>query len=127
MQFTRTETVMRFIGRTGSLISHLICLEKEPILATDAVQVMTDNVNQDEAVLLLGHPLKIAAEREVSPPDQTDNKTDPLAAYLQQEEVKSSSASSDWLIASVILAVFMVLLVLWLLFLMYKQYWVRPI
>ena len=44
----------------------LIFLENEPILATDAVRVMTDNVNQDEAVLLLGHPLKIAAEREVS-------------------------------------------------------------
>ena len=42
-----------------------ICLESEPILATDAVRVMTDNVNQDEAVLLLGHPLKIAAERKV--------------------------------------------------------------
>ena len=70
---------MRFIGRTGSLISHLICLEKEPILATDAVQVMTDNVNQDEAVLLLGHPLKIAAEREDSS-QLTDNKILPHAA-----------------------------------------------
>ena len=41
--------------------------------------------------------------------------------------MKSQSSSSEWLIASVILAVFMVLLVLWLLFLMYKQYWVRNI
>ena len=56
---------------------------------------------------------------------KTDGKTDHVAAYLQQEEVKYSSSSSEWLIASVILAVFMVLLVLWLLFLMYKQYWVR--
>ena len=115
---------MRFIGRTGSLISHLICLEKEPILATDAVQVMTDNVNQDEAVLLLGHPLKIAAEREDSS-QLTDNKIHPVLAYLKQEELKYQSSSSEWLIASVILAVFMVLLVLWLLFLIYKQYWVR--
>ena len=103
---------------------HLISLENEPILATDAVRVMTDNVNQDEAVLLLGHPLKIAAEREVSSHYKTDDKTHHVAAYLQQEEVKHESSSSEWLIASVILAVFMVLLVLWLLFLMYKQYWV---
>ena len=54
-------------------------------------------------------------------------KTDPVSAYLKQEELKYSSSSSEWLIASVILAVFMVLLVLWLLFLMYKQYWVRLI
>ena len=45
---------------------------------------------------------------------------------MKQEELKFQSSSSEWLIASVILAVFMVLLVLWLLFLMYKQYWVSP-
>ena len=126
MQFTRTETVnTKQGGDWESCEHHLSCLENEPILATDAVRVMTDNVNQDEAVLLLGHPLKIAAEREVSSHYKTDYKTDHVAAYLQQEEVKYSSSSSEWLIASVILAVFMVLLVLWLLFLMYKQYWVR--
>ena len=115
------ETVNRtLIDRAESRI----CLEREPILATDAVRVMNDNVNQDEAVLLLGHPLKIAAEREVSS-HLTDYKTPRVVAYLKQEEVKYQSSSSEWLIASVILAVFMVLLVLWLLFLMYKQYWVR--
>ena len=89
---------------------------------------MTDNVNQDEAVLLLGHPLKIAAERKLySALIKLRYKTDPVPAYLKQEELKYSSSSSEWLIASVILAVFMVLLVLWLLFLMYKQYWVRLI
>ena len=56
-----------------SLTCHLICSEKEPILATEAVRVMTDNVNQDEAVLLLGHPLKIAAERKLySDSEQTE-------------------------------------------------------
>ena len=60
----RTETVKQRVTEVGA--EHdLICLENEPILATDAVRVMTDNVNQDEAVLLLGHPLKIAAERKV--------------------------------------------------------------
>ena len=38
--------------------------EKEPILATEAVNVINNNVNQDEVVLLLGHPLKIQAERK---------------------------------------------------------------
>ena len=50
------------------------CLESDPILATEAVRVMNDNVNQDEAVLLLGHPLKITAERKFSnPQDATLN------------------------------------------------------
>ena len=45
-------------------IEYWFCdLEKEPILATDAVKVINDNVNQDEVALLLGHPLKIQAER----------------------------------------------------------------
>ena len=38
--------------------------EEEPILATEAVKVINDNVEQDEVTLLLGHPLKIQAERE---------------------------------------------------------------
>ena len=99
------------------------CLESDPILATEAVRVMNDNVNQDEAVLLLGHPLKITAERKFSKSSGRHIELI-VAAYLKQEEVKYQSSSSEWLIASVILAVFMVLLVLWLLFLMYKQYWV---
>ena len=43
----------------------LRCLESDPILATDAVKVMNENVDQDEAVLLLGHPLRITAERKL--------------------------------------------------------------
>ena len=38
--------------------------KKEPILAIDAVRVVEENVDQDQAVLLLGHSLKIKAERE---------------------------------------------------------------
>ena len=72
MQCTRTETVNRPII-FHCLTCHLICLEKEPILATEAVRVMTDNVNQDEAVLLLGHPLEIVAERKLySDSEQTE-------------------------------------------------------
>jgi uncharacterized protein (DUF1697 family) len=33
------------------------------VLAVDAVKVVDENVGQDEAVLLLGHALKIKAER----------------------------------------------------------------
>ena len=38
--------------------------EKDPVLAVDAVKVVDENVGQDEAVLLLGHALKIKAERK---------------------------------------------------------------
>ena len=34
------------------------------MLAVDAVKVVDENVGQDEAVLLLGHALKIKAERK---------------------------------------------------------------
>ena len=39
-------------------------VEKEPILATEAVKVINNNVNENEVVEILGHPLKIQAERE---------------------------------------------------------------
>ena len=39
-------------------------VEKDPILATEAVKVINDNVNENEVVEILGHPLKIQAERE---------------------------------------------------------------
>ena len=45
------------------------------------------------------------------------------AAYLKAPE-SSLHSSSEWLIASVILAVFLALLLIWVLFLVYKQYWV---
>ena len=38
--------------------------KKEPILAIDAVRVVEEHVDQDQAVLLLGHSLKIKAERK---------------------------------------------------------------
>ena len=41
-----------------------LAVEKEPILATEAVKVINDNVNENEVVEILGHPLKIQAERE---------------------------------------------------------------
>ena len=41
-----------------------LCLDEEPVLATDAVRLVDENVDNDAAVLLLGHPLKIKAERE---------------------------------------------------------------
>ena len=44
------------------LFSHV--LDEEPVLATDAVRLVDENVDNDAAVLLLGHPLKIKAERE---------------------------------------------------------------
>ena len=36
-----------------------------PVLAEDAVKLVDENVGNDDAVLLLGHPLKIKAEREI--------------------------------------------------------------
>ena len=41
-----------------------LSVEKDPILATEAVKVINDNVNENEVVEILGHPLKIQAERE---------------------------------------------------------------
>jgi len=81
--------------------------EKDPVLAVDAVKVVDENVGQDEAVLLLGHALKIKAEPYLKAP------------------VEAPKSSSDWLIASVILAIFLALLLIWVLFLVYKQYWGR--
>lgn len=34
-------------------------------MATEAVKVINDNVNEDEVALILGHPLKIQAERNI--------------------------------------------------------------
>ena len=84
--------------------------EEDPILATEAVKVINENVKQDEITLLLGHPLKIQAE-----------------PYLQQSRLKYQSNSSDWLIASVLIAVFLAILLCWILFYVYKQYWVLSI
>ena len=44
------------------LFNHV--LDEEPVLATDAVRLVDENVDNDAAVLLLGHPLKIKAERK---------------------------------------------------------------
>ena len=41
-----------------------LAVEKVPILATEAVKVINDNVKENEVVEILGHPLKIQAERE---------------------------------------------------------------
>ena len=84
--------------------------EEDPILATEAVKVINENVKQDEITLLLGHPLKIQAE-----------------PYLQQSRLKYQSNSADWLIASVLIAVFLAILLCWILFYVYKQYWVLNI
>ena len=37
--------------------------DSEPVLAVDAVKVVNENVAQDEAAVLLGHALRIKAER----------------------------------------------------------------
>jgi len=80
--------------------------EKDPVLAVEAVQVVDENVDQDQAVLLLGHALKIKAE-----------------PYLKSSSTGGWDSSSDWLIVSVCLSVFLALLLLWVLF--YKLYWGR--
>ncbi|XP_023333902.1 uncharacterized protein LOC111705548 [Eurytemora carolleeae] len=80
--------------------------DEQPVLAAEAVKRVDANVDNDDAVLLLGHPLKIKAE-----------------PYMKKFEVASPRASKDWLIASVILAVFLALLLIWLLVIVYRQYW----
>ena len=39
--------------------------DSKPVLADDAVKLVDENVGNDDAVLLLGHPLKIKAERKI--------------------------------------------------------------
>ena len=39
--------------------------DTKPVLAEDAVKLVDENVGNDDAVLLLGHPLKIKAERKI--------------------------------------------------------------
>jgi len=39
-------------------------LDEQPVLAAEAVKRVDANVDNDDAVLLLGHPLKIKAERK---------------------------------------------------------------
>ena len=92
------------------------------MLAVDAVKVVDENVGQDEAVLLLGHALKIKAER-MKKSYLYLLITHYVSAYLKAP-VEAPKSSSDWLIASVILAIFLALLLIWVLFLVYKQYWV---
>ena len=58
---------MRMVGVLSDVSWHIFIgftAEKEPILATEAVKVIHDNVNENEVVEILGHPLKIQAERK---------------------------------------------------------------
>lgn len=93
------------------------------MLAVDAVKVVDENVGQDEAVLLLGHALKIKAERKELKCITNELLLQMFSAYLPVP-VDAPKSISDWLIASVILAIFLALLLIWVLFLVYKQYWV---
>ena len=78
-------------------------------------------------VLLLGHALKIKAEREyflyqTSKSSHEFHNYFPSPAYLKSSSTGGWDSSSDWLIVSVCLSVFLALLLLWVLF--YKLYWV---
>ena len=93
------------------------------MLAVEAVKVVDENVGQDEAVLLLGHALKIKAERKTRFSFSFCKYFNIISAYLK-DPVEAPKSNSDWLIASVALAILVALLLIWVLCFMYKQYWV---
>ena len=97
-----------------------------PILATEAVKVINDNVNENEVVEILGHPLKIQAEREFIIFLEFQSKYIMyFPAYLRQEEIKSIKESSAWMIATSLISLFSAALLIWILIYIYKQKWVH--
>ena len=109
-------------------------VEKDPILATEAVKVINDNVNENEVVEILGHPLKIQAEREFNLFHHFPEKiltefqvtSNTFLAYLRQEGLRAAiKDSSAWMIATSLISLFSAALLIWILIYIYRQKWVR--
>ena len=66
--FRKRQNGKKLIEKANNIInqSNRFYSDEEPILATDAVRLVDENVDNDAAVLLLGHALKIKAERKLS-------------------------------------------------------------
>ena len=62
--YTQTQIQLKQLSILLQTADSGVFLDSTPVPAESAVKVVSDNIGNDDAVLMLGHPLKIKAERK---------------------------------------------------------------